>query len=211
MKLYSYWRSTAAYRVRIALHLKGVEYETITLNLQKGEHREPGFVAKNPHRTVPVIDDDGVVLAQSLAIVEYLDARFPEPRLIPAEPVKRARVQAFAQIVACEIHPLNNLRVLRYLRGELGVDEERVNGWVRHWIGESFRSLEALLAESAGAYCFGDELTLADVYLAPQMFNARRFGCDLAPFPRIVRVDAALRALPAFARAAPELQPDAER
>jgi maleylacetoacetate isomerase len=210
MKLYSFFRSSAAYRVRLALSIKGVEHETITLNLPQGEHRAPDFVALNPHRTIPVIDDDGVVLMQSLAIIEYLDARYPEPRLIPQDPLKRARVQAFAQVIACEIHPLNNLRVLRHLRSELGLDEERVSAWVRHWIGESFVSLEALLSESAGRYCFGDELTLADVCLVPQMYNARRFGCDLTPFPSIVRVTEALRALPEFARAAPELQPDAE-
>jgi maleylacetoacetate isomerase/maleylpyruvate isomerase len=210
MKLYTFFRSSAAYRVRIALSLKGVEYETITLNLPQGEHRQAGFAALNPHRTVPVIDDDGAVLLQSLAIVEYLDSRYPEPRLIPLEPVARARVQAFAQVIACEIHPLNNLRVLRYLRAELGLDEARVTSWVQHWIGESFESLEALLTESAGRYCFGDEVTLADVCLVPQMYNARRFGCDLAPFPTIVRVADALGALPAFARAAPHLQPDAE-
>jgi maleylacetoacetate isomerase/maleylpyruvate isomerase len=210
MKLYSFFRSSAAYRVRLALSVKGVDYETVTVSLPKGAHRAPEFAALNPHRTVPVIDDDGVVLMQSLAIVEYLDSRFPEPRLIPLEPVLRARVQAFAQVIACDIHPLNNLRVLRHLRSELGLDEERVKSWVRHWIGESFRSLEALLAQSAGRYCFGDELTLADVFLVPQVYNARRFDCDLTPFPAIVRVTDALRALPAFARAAPELQPDAE-
>jgi maleylpyruvate isomerase len=210
MKLYTFFRSSAAYRVRIALSLKSVDYETITLNLPKGDHRQPGFVAMNPHRTIPVIDDDGVVLMQSLAIIEYLDSRYPTPRLIPADAVERARVQAFAQVIACEIHPLNNLRVLRYLRSEVGLDEEHVNKWVRHWIGESFRSLEALLGESAGRYCFGDELTLADVFLVPQMYNALRFGCDLLPFPTVVRVAETLRALPAFARAAPELQPDAE-
>jgi maleylacetoacetate isomerase/maleylpyruvate isomerase len=210
MKLYTFFRSSAAYRVRIALNVKGVSYDALPLHLPRGEHRAPKFLAVNPHATVPVIDDDGVVLTQSLAIVEYLDARFPVPRLIPLEPVQRARVQAFAQVIACEIHPLNNLRVLQYLRGELKIEEPRVEQWVRHWIGESFRTLEALLRESAGRYCFGDELTIADVFLVPQVYNARRFSCDLAPFPTLVRVADTLRALPAFARAAPEAQPDAE-
>jgi maleylacetoacetate isomerase len=210
MKLYTFFRSSAAYRVRIALNLKGVEYEPVFLNLPKGDHRQPDFVATNPHRTIPVIDDDGTVLMQSLAIIEYLDSRYPTPRLIPADPVARARAQAFAQVIACEIHPLNNLRVLRHLRAEFGLDEAQVKKWVQHWIGESFRSLEALLAESAGRYCFGDDITIADVFLVPQMYNARRFDCDLAPFPTIVRITEALRALPAFARAAPETQADAE-
>jgi maleylpyruvate isomerase len=210
MKLYTFFRSSAAFRVRIALNLKGVEYEAVALNLPKGDHRRPDFVAKNPHRTVPVIDDDGTVLIQSLAIVEYLDARFPEPRLIPLDPVLRARVQAFAQVIACEIHPLNNLRVLRHLRSELGLDEDRIKKWVQHWIGDSFSSLEALLEESSGRCCFGDEVTIADVFLVPQVYNARRFDCDLAPFPTVVRVADTLRELPAFARAAPDLQPDAE-
>jgi maleylacetoacetate isomerase len=210
MKLYSFFRSSAAYRVRLALSIKDVPFETITMNLPKGEHRTADFVALNPHRTIPVIDDGGVVLMQSLAIIEYLDARYPSPRLIPTDAIERARVQAFAQVIACEIHPLNNLRVLRHLRTELGLDEDGVNKWVRHWIGESFLSLEALLGESAGRYCFGDDVTIADVCLVPQMYNARRFGCDLTPFPTVVRVTDTLRALPAFARAAPELQPDAE-
>jgi maleylacetoacetate isomerase len=209
MKLYTFFRSSASYRVRIALNLKGVSYEAVPLNLPRGEHRVPKFLALNPHATVPVIDDDGTVLMQTLAIVEYLDARFPEPRLIPLEPAQRARVQAFAQVIACEIHPLNNLRVLQYLRGELKLDEGRVQTWVQHWIGESFRTLEALLRESAGRCCFGDALSIADVFLVPQVYNARRFACDLAPFPTVVRVADALRVLPAFARAAPEAQPDA--
>ena len=210
MKLYTFFRSSAAFRVRIALNLKGIDYEAVPLHLPHDEHRRPEFLATNPHGTIPVIDDDGTVLMQSLAIVEYLDARYPSPRLIPAEPVLRARVQAFAQVIACEIHPLNNLRVLRYLRAELGLEEQRVKSWVQHWIGESFRTLEALLRQSAGSCCFGDDVTIADVFLVPQMYNARRFDCDLAPFPTVVRVADDLRARPAFARAAPEAQPDAE-
>ena len=211
MRLYSFFRSSAAFRVRIALHLKGVDFETVSVNLPRALHRDAAFLAMNPHGTVPVIDDGGVVLHQSLAIIEYLDARYPTPRLIPEEPVARARVQALAQLVACEIHPLNNLRVLRYLRGELGLDEAAVAKWYRHWIAEGFRGLEAFVAQwSGGRYCYGDSVTLADVCLVPQVFNARRFDCDLAPYPTLVRIADGLRGEPAFANAAPERQPDAE-
>jgi maleylpyruvate isomerase len=210
MRLYTFFRSSAAFRVRIALNLKGVEYETVAVDLPRGEHRRPEFLATNPLASVPVIDDDGTVLSQSLAIIDYLDARHPEPRLIPLEPVARARVQAFAQSIACEVHPLNNLRVLKYLRTELGLDEAAVRRWYHHWVAESFRGLEALLRQSSGGtFCFGDAVSLADVCLVPQVYNARRFGCDLAPYPTLVRIADSLRALPAFARAAPENEPDA--
>jgi maleylacetoacetate isomerase len=211
MRLYSFFRSSAAFRVRIALNLKGVAYETESVDLPRGAHRAPEFLAMNPQATIPVLDDDGVILWQSLAILEYLDTRYPEPRLIPAEPVARAHVQALAQAIVCEIHPLNNLRVLRYLRGELELDEEAVQHWYHHWIAETFRGLEALVARSgSGRYCFGDALSIADVCLVPQIYNARRFACDLAPYPTLVRIADGLRAEPAFARAAPEAQPDAE-
>jgi len=164
----------------------------------------------NPQATIPTLDDDGTVLWQSLAIIEYLDSRFPEPRLIPAEPVARARVQALAQLIACEIHPLNNLRVLKYLRGELELDDAAVDKWYSHWIAEALGPLETLVAQwSGGRYCFGDTLTVADVCLVPQMYNARRFNCDVAPYPTLVRIAAGLESEPAFARAAPQLQPDA--
>ena len=168
------------------------------------------FLAVNPQATVPTLDDDGTILWQSLAIIEYLDARFPSPRLIPLEPVSRARVQALAQLIACEVHPLNNLRVLSYLRGELKLDEAAVAKWYSHWVAEAFGPLEQLVGRwSGGRYCYGDSLTIADVCLLPQMYNARRFSCDLAPYPTLVRVAAGLDAEPAFARAAPDLQPDA--
>jgi maleylacetoacetate isomerase len=151
------------------------------------------------------------VLWQSLAIIEYLDARYPSPRLIPADPVARARVQALAQLIACEVHPLNNLRVLRYLRSELTLDEAAVAKWYAHWVAEGFGPLEALVARfGGGRYCFGESLTIADVCLVPQMFNARRFSCDLAPYPKLVRIAERLETEPAFARAAPELQADAK-
>jgi maleylacetoacetate isomerase len=210
MRLYSFFRSSAAYRVRIALNLKRVDYEVVTVDLPAGRHREPSFLAVNPQATIPTLDDDGTVLWQSLAIIDYLDARFPEPRLIPAEPVARARVQALAQAIVCEVHPLNNLRVLRYLRGELGLDDAAVGKWYRHWVAEVFAPLEALVAKfSGGRYCYGETVSVADVCLVPQVFNARRFDCDLAPYPTLVRIADGLRAEPAFASAAPERQPDA--
>ena len=210
MRLYSFFRSSAAFRVRIALNLKGVDYETVAVDLPGGAHRASEFLAVNPQATVPTLDDDGTILWQSLAIIEYLDARFPSPRLIPAEPVARARVQALAQLIACEVHPLNNLRVLKYLRGELKLDEAAVSKWVSHWIAEAFGPLETFVARwSRGRYCFGDSLSLADVYLVPQMYNARRFNCDLAPYPTLVRIAQALEQEPAFARATPDRQPDA--
>jgi maleylacetoacetate isomerase len=210
MRLYSFFRSSAAFRVRIALNLKGVDYEIVAVNLPKGAHRGAEFLAVNPQATIPTLDDDGTILWQSLAIIEYLDTRYPEPLLIPREPVARARVQALAQLIACEVHPLNNLRVLTYLRGELALDEAAVAKWYSHWVAEAFRPLETFVARfSGGRYCFGDSLTLADVYLVPQMYNARRFNCDLAPYPTLVRIAQVLEQEPAFARAAPERQPDA--
>ena len=210
MRLYSYFRSSAAYRVRIALNVKGVEYETVTVDLPGGGHRLPEFRALNPQATIPTLDDGGTILWQSLAIIEYLDARYPSPRLIPAEPVARARVQALAQLIACEVHPLNNLRVLNYLRRELELDEAGVAKWYSHWIAEAFAPLETFVGRwSGGRYCFGAALSLADVYLVPQMYNARRFNCDLQAFPTLVRIARSLEQEPAFARAAPERQPDA--
>jgi maleylacetoacetate isomerase len=210
MRLYSFFRSSAAFRVRIALNLKGVDYEIVTVDLPHGRHRERDFLETNPQATIPVLDDDGTVLWQSLAIIEYLESRFREPRLIPLEPVARARVQALAQLIACEIHPLNNLRVLRYLRGELELDEGAVSRWYRRWVAEGFTGLETLVKRwGNGRYCFGDSLSLADVCLVPQIYNARRFDCDLTPYPTLVQVADGLRGEPAFARAAPEHQPDA--
>ena len=211
MRLYSFFRSSAAYRVRIALNVKGVAYETVSVNLPGAAHHAAEFRALNPQATIPTLDDDGTILWQSLAIIEYLDARYPSPRLIPAEPVARARVQALAQLIACEIHPLNNLRVLKYLRGELKLDEAAVSKWYAHWIAEAFGPLEQLVARfSGGRYCFGDSLTIADVCLVPQLYNARRFSCDVAPYPTLVRIADALSAEPAFAAAAPDRQPDAQ-
>ncbi|GKW50904.1 maleylacetoacetate isomerase [Halomonas sp. NCCP-2165] len=210
--LYGYFRSSAAYRVRIALNLKGLAYDQAPVNLVKGEQRGEDFLARNPQGLVPaLVTDDGARLTQSLAICEYLDERYPEPALLPADAAGRARVRALAQAVACEIHPLNNLRVLKYLTGELGVDEATKMTWYRHWISEGFAALEAQLSREAGSgdFCHGDTPGLADLCLVPQVFNAERFECDLTAYPRIRRIVANCRALDAFARAAPEAQPDA--
>ena len=180
------------------------------MNLPGAAHHAAEFRALNPQATIPTLDDDGTILWQSLAIIEYLDARYPSPRLIPAEPVARARVQALAQLIACEIHPLNNLRVLKYLRGELKLDEAAVSKWYSHWIAEAFAPLEQLVKQfSGGRYCYGDALTIAHVCLVPQLYNARRFSCDVTPYPTLVRTANALSTEPAFAAAAPDRQPDA--
>lgn len=211
LKLYTHFRSSAAFRVRIALNLKGLDYESVPIRFARGEHSGSAYLAVNPQGLVPALEHDGTIVTQSLAIIEYLDARFPLPRLMPAAPAERARVQAFAEIIACDTHPLNNLRVLRYLRSELALDEDAVNRWYRHWIAESFRACEALLvAHGSSDFCYGNAVSVADVCLVPQLYNARRFDCDLCAYPTLVRIGDALAAEPAFARAAPEAQPDAE-
>ena len=209
--LHDYWRSSASYRVRIALNLKGIAYEQRSVHLAEGRQREPGYRAINAQGLVPTLEHDGRRLTQSLAICAYLDAITPEPRLRPAEPVAAARVDALAQLVAMDIHPLNNLRVLKYLKGPLAHSPEAVDTWYRHWVAEGFEALELRLSEEpeTGRCCHGDEPTLADVALIPQVYNAERFDCDLDAYPTIRRVTAHCRALPAFAKAAPEAQPDA--
>jgi maleylacetoacetate isomerase len=211
MKLYTYYRSSAAFRVRIALNLKGLQYESVPRHFARNEHRTAEYLALNPQGLVPALATDGAVLAQSLAIIEYLNDRHPAPPLLPADPLVRARVRSMALAIACEIHPLNNLRVLNYLRSELQQDDDGVGTWYRHWVSEGFRGLEQQAREfsAAGRHCFGDAVTLADVYLVPQMYNARRFKTDLAPFPMLTGISAHLESLPAFAAARPEVQPDA--
>ncbi len=213
MKLYGYFRSSAAYRVRIALEWKGLAYEYAPVHLTRngGEQHGPEFRARNPQGLVPALEIDGAMLLQSQAIVEALEEMHPDPPLLPADLNGRARVRALAAIVACDVHPLNNLRVLRRLEHTLGADEEARSAWYRHWVAEGLSALEALLAgsEATGTFCHGDRPTMADVFLVPQVFNARRFACDLTPYPTIVRIDTACRALPAFDRARPEVQPDA--
>ena len=210
-RLYTYFRSSATYRVRIALGVKGLDYEPAFVNLRDGAQKEPGYLAKNPQGLIPAFETDkGEVLSQSLAIIEYLDETHPQPPLLPADPLGRARVRAMAQVVACEMHPLNNLGILKYLKGPLGQDQEAIDAWYQHWIARGFSSLEAMVSKFGGddGFCYGQAITLADVCLVPQMWNARRFECDLAPYPRLVAIDTRLQAIEAFALAAPEAQAD---
>jgi maleylacetoacetate isomerase len=211
MKLYTYFRSSAAYRVRIALNLKGIDYEAVPVDLRPGAHRQPDYLALNPQGLIPALADGGAVIGQSLAAIEYLEETHPQPPLLPRSPLDRARVRSLALNVACDIHPLNNLRVLNYLRSPLGQDQAVVDAWYRHWIAEGFRGLEeeAKRASGDGRHLFGTQVTLADVCIVPQMFNARRFKCDVESFPTLRAICAHLEALPEFARAAPGAQPDA--
>ncbi len=212
MQLFDYFRSSASYRVRIALNLKGLDCEQIGVNLLKGEHKGDDNLARNPQGFVPSLQlDTGENLTQSLAIIEYLEEVYPEVALLPKDALGRARVRALAQIIASDIHPVDNLRVLKYLTGELGVTEEQKTRWYQHWIEEGFKALEVRLAEDAtGAFCHGNSPSLADICLAPQVFNAQRFNVDLTPFPRIMAIHAAFEALDAFKNARPENQPDAK-
>jgi len=214
MKLYGYFRSSAAFRVRIALNLKGISYDQASIHLRKSEQRRPDYLALQPQGLVPVLEtDDGEVLIQSLAIVEYLDETHPEPPLLPGHPAARARVRGLAQAVACDIHPIDNLRVLRYLSHDLKQDEKALELWFNHWIKVGFDGIERILAEDGqtGAFCQGDTPSLADVSLVPQVFNAQRYpSFDMQPYPTIRRVFANAMKLDAFERARPEKQPDAE-
>jgi len=220
MRLYSFFRSSASYRVRIALQLKGIaaEYRSINLRKGEGEQYEAAFRSLNPQSLVPALEDGGHVLTQSLAILEYLEEIHPQPPLLPAQPAARARVRSLALAVACEIHPLNNTRVLRYLKDKLGAGPEVQDAWYRNWIAVGFAGLEESLARSpdTGRFCHGDAPTLADCCLVPQLYNARRFHAvfggipfDLSPYPTLTRIEQACLALDAFRRATPELQPDA--
>ena len=210
MKLHGYFRSSASYRVRIALNLKGLSAEHLSHHLRKGEQRAPDYLAINPQGLVPTLQDDGgAILIQSLAIIEWLDETHPTPRLLPSEPLRRAHVRAFAQAVACDIHPVQNLKVLARLR-ELGLPEEKVTEWAAWANREGLAACEKLIANEAGPFCFGDAPTIADLCLVPQLANARRFGVDVAAFPRLLKAESAAKALKAFADAAPERQSDAE-
>jgi maleylacetoacetate isomerase len=203
-RLFDYFRSSASYRVRIALNLKRIDYEAVPVNLVEGGQKGPAYRAVNPQGLIPALEIDGRVLAQSLAIIDYLDSTRPEPALIPADPFDAAHVRAMALLVACDIHPLNNLRVLKYLSGPLGQPEESRNAWYRHWLGEGFAALEAMAAPRAGRHLLGDSPTLADICLVPQMFNARRFEVPLDDYPTLVRADSEANRLEPFAAAHPD-------
>jgi maleylacetoacetate isomerase len=221
LTLYTYWRSSAAYRVRIALNLKRLPYESVAKHLVRdgGEQKRPDYLALNPQGLVPALaEGDGFVIPQSLAICEYLEEIHPEPRLLPGSARDRATVRGMALAIACDTHPLNNLPVVGYLRREFGADDSAVQRWMAHWIDRGFTALERWVGHATGGdapvdgplYCHGSQVTLADVCLVPQMYNARRFGVDLASYPRLVSICRHLEALPAFAAARPEAQADAE-
>ena len=214
MKFHGYFRSSASYRLRIALALKNIPHEQTSIHLTRGggEQFAPAFRKLNPQQLVPVIEDDGHVLIQSLAIMEYLEETHPTPAILPKAPADRARVRALSQIVACEMHPLNNLRVLTYLTKQLDVPEEAKLAWYRHWVALGFTAFEELLAghPQTGRFCHGDSPTMADICLVPQVFNAKRFDCPLSAFPTVMRIHDACQALPAFADAVPAKQPDVE-
>ena len=209
MKLYSFFNSSTSMRVRIALALKGLAHEIVPVNIRSLEHRSAGYVDMNASASVPTLVDGEVVLGQSLAIVDYLDATYPNPRLIPTEAQRRARVLELASLIGSDIHPVNNLRVLRYLQDELGISGEQKNAWYAHWIAEGFAAAERLLARHAtGPYCFGDAPTLADCWLVPQVGNALRMQCQITAYPRVEAIYRHCMAQPAFQAAAPDRQPD---
>jgi maleylacetoacetate isomerase len=212
MRLYGYFRSSAAFRVRIALNLKKLDYETAAIHLRRNDQTKPDYLAVNPQGLVPTLDDGGRALIQSLAIIEYLDETYPDPPLLPSHPADRARVRALAEIVACDIHPINNLRILRYLTHALSHDESAIATWYNHWIDAGFQALERLLASDprTGRFCHGDAPSIADIALAPQVINAERYRLDLGPYPTIARIHQSCMALEAFAAAHPDRQPDRE-
>jgi maleylacetoacetate isomerase len=211
LKLHSYFRSSASYRCRIALNLKGLQYELAFVHLVKGggQQHTPAYRALNPQALLPTLEHDGRVLTQSLAIIEYLEEVWPQPPLLPGDAEMRARVRAFALAIACDVGPVNNLRVLRYLKRELQQEQPAIDTWYRHWTESGLAACQALLPAAEHRFCFGEQPSLADICLIPQLYNARRFNSDLSAVPRLVAIDAAARALPAFAKAAPEAQPDA--
>ena len=211
LSLYTYFRSSASYRVRIALNLKGLPYASKPIHLVRngGEQHSPQFAALNPAQLVPVLQDGETVITQSIAILEYLEDTHPTPALLPTSAADRAHVRAMAQLIACEIHPINNLRVLQYLEHELHHEAPTRNAWYAHWVNQGFDALEHMLSGSAGQFCHGDQASMADCCLIPQVYNARRFKVSLAPYPTIERIAAHCEALPAFAQAAPEQQADA--
>jgi len=212
MRFHGYFRSSSAYRCRIAFNLKGLEYDFISVHLRKGggQQKLQPYKALNPQGLVPTLEKDGVLFTQSLAIIEWLDEAYPEPKLLPADIDQKAHIRAFAQAIACDIHPLQNLRVLEYLRERLGQDQAALDAWCRHWITEGLAACESLLQNSAGKFCFGETPTLADICLVPQVFSAERFGVDLSAMPRLLEITENCNSLPAFSDAHPSKQPDSE-
>lgn len=210
MILHGYWRSGAAYRVRIGLALKGLDYQTQGHDLRQGAQKAPDYLALNPQGMVPALQVDGVVLTQSPAILEWLEETCPEPPLLPRDPVSRARVRAMTSLISCDIHPLNNLRVGKSLREDFGADQAAVDAWAARWIVPGFTALEAMVARDGDGWCFGDMPTLADAFLIPQVYSAYRFNVPLDSFPRLLAIDAAARVHPAFIAAHPDRQPDAD-
>ena len=212
MRLFTYFRSSAAYRVRIALALKGIDYHADAVHLRRNEQASAVYTALNPQGLVPALVDGPTVLSQSLAIIEYIDETHPEPPLLPGNAVQRAHIRALALAVACDIHPLNNLRVLRYLKTDMRKSQALVDTWYRHWVATGLAALEAQVKRigRTGRFCIGDAPSLADIVLVPQLYNARRYDCDLAAYPTLTAIEAACLALPAFSATVPEKQPDAE-
>ena len=209
MQLHSFFNSSTSYRVRIALALKGLAYDYVPVDIRKQAHQAPEFIALNPSANVPLLSDGGTELGQSLAIIDYLDAKYPQTRLIPEDPALRMRVLELSYAIACDIHPVNNLRILRYLKTELGVSDEQKDAWYAHWIAEGLAAVERLLERhGSGPYCFGDAPTMADCCLVPQVANALRMKCDTSAFPRVMAVYQHCEAQAAFKQAAPSAQPD---
>jgi maleylpyruvate isomerase len=214
MKLYTFFRSSASYRVRIALNLKGLDYEQAPIHLRRGggEQLKPAYTAINPQALVPALEDNGHVFSQSLAIIEYLEERYPKPPLLPSDAAERAIVRSMALLIACEVHPIQNLRVLNHLKSDHKQSDDDTIRWARHWINLGLSALEKMIVSLSkqDKFCFGDTPTMADLCLVPQLANARRFGIDLPEYPKLLAIEAACMSLPAFANAAPERQPDAE-
>jgi maleylpyruvate isomerase len=214
MKLYTFFRSSASFRVRIALNLKGIGYEQASIHLRRGggEQLQPAYKTLNPQALVPALEDNGQILTQSVAVIEYLEEKYPSPPLLPKDPAGRALVRSMALVIACEVHPIQNLRVLNYVKNRYNQTDDQVNQWSRHWIDLGLTALEQMIAAqpNRGKFCFGNTPTLADICLIPQLGNARRYGCDLSQYPSILGIDGNCMSLPAFADAAPEKQPDAE-